>query len=261
MFFAIFIFLIMVALLVHELSHGKAMRKYGIEVPEAGLGLPIPYLPSLAIRLSNDFTFRIHLFLLGAYVSPKNEKRIKNLSYRERAHIYGAGIMANIIMGLAMIILLMVVDMIKRPEGIAHDCLMIALCSALILVFWKFGGKISAYVLPLLSPAMMGYLIWSVFSHGAKESLMGPIGIFTLGYGFSNPYQVLIYGAIVSIGLALTNLLPFWPMDGGRILTDFFKDRFCLGEGFEKGVSTAGLILTVALVILVFFSDITRLLS
>ena len=261
MFFIIFIVLILLAMVVHELSHGMIMRKYGIKVPEAGLGLPISCLPSLAIRVSPTFTFKIHPFLLGAYVMPVEEARIEKLSYLKKAHIYGAGIIANFIMGFLMMIPWVIVKIVKQPETWAASLPILLVLILLTFILWRFSRKMSAYVFPFLGVVMAGYLAWSIISVGAKESLMGPVGLVTMALGFASFYQVMMWGALISVGFAMTNLLPFLPLDGGIIMTGFLEDKFDLKQGTKKAITTASTVFFLAIIVLVFFADASRLIS
>lgn len=261
MFFVIFIVLILLVMAVHELSHGMIMRKYGIKVPEAGLGLPIPHLPSLSIRVSPTFTFKIHPFLIGAYVRPAEEERIEKLFYPEKAHIYGAGIIANFIMGFLMIMPWMIVKIVKQPETWAANLPVLLVMMLLIFILWKFSGKISAYVFPFLGVVMTGYLVWSIISAGVGESLMGPIGLVTMAFGFTSFYQVMMWGALISVGFAMMNLLPFLPLDGGRITTGFLEEKLNLNQGVKKAITAASTVFFLAIMVLVFSADIARLMS
>ncbi len=261
MFFAIFIVLLLLAMVVHELSHGMIMRKYGIKVPEAGLGLPIAGLPHLAIRVSPAFTFKIHPFLLGAYVRPVGEARIEKLSYQKKAHIYGAGVIANFIMGFLMTMPWLIVKIAKRPETWAATLPVLLALMLLTFLLWRFAKKTSAYVFPFLGVVMTGYLVWSIFSAGVKESLMGPVGLVTMALGFASFNQVMMWGALISIGFAMMNLMPFLPLDGGRIMTGFLEDRFDLKQGARKAITAASTAFFLAIIVLVFFADASRLIS
>jgi regulator of sigma E protease len=104
-----------------------------------------------------------------------------------------------------------------------------------------------------------------------KESpdlaLVGPIGAGQLtveivrSSGFSS---ILFMASIISLGIALFNLLPIPPLDGGGMLVAFI-------EGLRRGkrlspravrlAYTIGTTFLIALVILVTFSDIWRLIS
>jgi len=98
-------------------------------------------------------------------------------------------------------------------------------------------------------------------------ALVGPIGAGQLtveivrSSGFSN---ILFMGGIISLGLGIFNLFPIPPLDGGGMLVAFI-------EGCRRGkrlssrtmrlAYTIGTTFLIALVILVTFSDIWRLIS
>jgi regulator of sigma E protease len=98
-------------------------------------------------------------------------------------------------------------------------------------------------------------------------ALVGPIGAGQLtvemvrSSGFSN---ILFMASIMSLGLGIFNLLPIPPLDGGGMLVAFI-------EGCRRGrrlsprtmrlAYTIGTAFLIAIVILVTFSDISRLIS
>jgi regulator of sigma E protease len=98
-------------------------------------------------------------------------------------------------------------------------------------------------------------------------ALVGPIGAGQLtvemvrSYGFSN---MLFMASMISLGLGIFNLFPIPPLDGGGMLVAFI-------EGIRRGkrlsprtvrlVHTIGLAVLIALIALVFLSDIFRLIS
>jgi regulator of sigma E protease len=77
--------------------------------------------------------------------------------------------------------------------------------------------------------------------------------------GFSS---ILFMASIISLGIAIFNLLPIPPLDGGGMLVAFI-------EGLRRGrrlspramrlAYTIGTTILIALVVLVTFSDILRL--
>jgi len=99
------------------------------------------------------------------------------------------------------------------------------------------------------------------------KALVGPIGAGQLvvevvsSSGFSN---ILFMASIISLGIGIFNLLPIPPLDGGGMLVAFI-------EGCRRGkrlsprtmrlAYTIGTAFLIALVILVTFSDIWRLIS
>ena len=261
MFFVIFLVLLLVALAVHELSHGWVMKYYSIEVPEAGLGIPIPHLPYFRIKISPTFTFCIHPLLLGAYVTPANDKDIETLPYSAKAHIFGAGSIGNFIMGFILLALSLILGLIFNLELLIWD-LMIPLAVSVILpiLFWKGSRVFSIYVFPVLGFFLIGFLAWSIMTFGVSKSVMGPVGIVHIGMKFSTFPEILLWGANVSIGLALVNLLPLLPLDGGRTLIALVKEVFGENQAAERIITITGIFILSLLVVIVMYSDISRVL-
>jgi Zn-dependent protease len=235
------------------------MRRCGIRDLEVGLGIRIPRVPFLSIKFSSGFIFKVHLFFLGIYVRPQNIEEIERLSYREKAYIHGAGIIANAIMGVLIIISWTIVKLVKYPESLTTSLIVLVLLAAIIFVLWRFSKEISAYVFPFLGLAMLIYLIWSLTSVRAEGTVMGPVDLFAMGMGFVSLYQATIWGAYVSIGFAMINLLPFLPPDGGRIITEFLQYKFKAGKSVETVIKLASIAFFLAVAIISFLSGIFRI--
>lgn len=107
----------------------------------------------------------------------------------------------------------------------------------------------------------------SIASSGLKSvgnSISGPIGI--LGTIFpaaaqSGMTQLIFLAAIISISLAVMNILPIPSLDGGRWFTmavfRLFKKK--LTKEREEKIQTFGFIVLMILIILVTFNDISKL--
>lgn len=108
--------LISLLVLVHELGHYLAARAFGIQVSHFGLGLPIG--PLLYETKCGDTKITVHAFLLGGYVSfpdddEDNEitkdlpldspKRFKNKKPWQKAVVVSAGVFANVIFALFLV--------------------------------------------------------------------------------------------------------------------------------------------------------------
>ncbi len=262
MFIVIFLVLLFLALVVHELSHGRVMRRYGIEVPEGGLGLPISGLPHLKIRISPTFTFCIHPVLLGAYVKATNEEDIEKLSYAAKSHIFGAGLNANLIMGFILLALATIWGMICNIELLIWNPVIVLVVSAVLPIGLWFGSRLlSIYLYPILGFPLLGYLVWSIIKVGLAKSLMGPVGAIDIASRISTFPGILLWGAMVSIGLAFVNLLPILPLDGGRTLQALIRKMFGKNETLERNLAVIGIFLVALLVVMVMYTDILRLLS
>lgn len=109
-------------------------------------------------------------------------------------------------------------------------------------------------------------LIASAFSLSASiETLTGPVGIASmvgdaLGFGWG---QVFALTAVISLNLAILNLLPFPALDGGRLL--FLAIEAVRGRAIRQetanAVNTFGFALLIALMLVVTWNDIARLIA
>ncbi|OGX27736.1 MAG: hypothetical protein A3D10_02910 [Omnitrophica WOR_2 bacterium RIFCSPHIGHO2_02_FULL_48_11] len=99
-------------------------------------------------------------------------------------------------------------------------------------------------------------------SMSAKESMTGPIGIFYIvkaaaDMGFSHLLYIV---GIISASLAIFNLLPVIPLDGGHLfLLALEKIRGkALPEKVDEAIARLGFSLIICLALFVFYSDFSR---
>lgn len=99
-------------------------------------------------------------------------------------------------------------------------------------------------------------------SMSAKESMTGPIGIFYIvkaaaDMGFSHLLYIV---GIISASLAIFNLLPVIPLDGGHLfLLAVEKIRGkALPEKVDEAIARVGFSLIICLALFVFYSDFLR---
>ena len=99
----------------------------------------------------------------------------------------------------------------------------------------------------------------------AVKELSGPVGIVTIVNETSKMGFVYVayLTALISLNLAIMNLLPFPALDGGRVL--FLVIRKITGkrvtDDMQGKLYFAGLILLFVLMIYVTFNDIARIIS
>ena len=121
----IMIVLLSILILVHEAGHFIAARAFGIRVDKFGFGLPVG--PTLYKTKIGDVEILVHAMLLGGYVSfPDDEKdcdlpkdspeRFVNKPIWQRAIVVSAGVIANVICAIALVILVALVSG-KLPSG------------------------------------------------------------------------------------------------------------------------------------------------
>lgn len=90
---------------------------------------------------------------------------------------------------------------------------------------------------------------------------MGPIGISEIVVETQNLVQFFYILALISLSLGITNLLPFPPLDGGKVVLLIIEAirKKPIKENVEAGIQVAGLIILITLSLYVAFNDITRI--
>ncbi|KKQ84624.1 MAG: Membrane-associated zinc metalloprotease [Candidatus Daviesbacteria bacterium GW2011_GWB1_39_5] len=101
----------------------------------------------------------------------------------------------------------------------------------------------------------------------ASQSVAGPVGLATvtnsiLSTGWEAIVPYIWFVGVISLTLAIFNVLPIPALDGGRLLFLVIEAvaRKKVKEDVEKMVHQVGFIILIALAILVTFSDIRKLL-
>lgn len=95
------------------------------------------------------------------------------------------------------------------------------------------------------------------------KDIAGPVGIAVLTGEVAKEgfWQLLNFAALLSINLALLNLLPLPALDGGRLLVVLLEGalRRRINPHWQKAWHTAGLILLLLLMLLVTVYDVVRI--
>lgn len=122
-------------------------------------------------------------------------------------------------------------------------------------VYYGFWDTVS------FSFSMIDNLRLLVSGNVGMNQLMGPIGISetvaeTKGFG---EYVYIV--ALISLSLGITNLLPFPPLDGGKVFILVIEGirKKPLKESIEIGIQSAGFFIIIALSIYVAYNDILKL--
>lgn len=109
-------------------------------------------------------------------------------------------------------------------------------------------------------------MIWQLIKFGrVPKDIAGPIGIFQVTgmVARQGVFSVLQFIGILSINLAVINILPFPPLDGGKLL--FIGAEGIFGRKttpkIEKWAQTFGIILLLLLFIWISINDVSRILS
>ena len=146
--------------------------------------------------------------------------------------------------------------------GIAMD----EIGTAKLGIFRAFGEGLK-YTLLLTKATFLG--LYNIIKdglsgNGSMESITGPVGLVGVvgdAYQFGFAY-LLSFAALISVNLAIINLLPFPALDGGRLL--FLLIEKIKGSPMNIKVVNAansmGFIILILLMLLVTYHDIIKLL-
>lgn len=113
--------------------------------------------------------------------------------------------------------------------------------------------------------AAFGNLIWQLFTgYGATEAkVAGPIGIFMLTDQFAKIgfVYLLQFVAILSVNLAVINILPLPALDGGRLLFLIIEkiQGKPVNRETERKIHSAGFIILIGLMALITLRDVIKL--
>ena len=96
------------------------------------------------------------------------------------------------------------------------------------------------------------------------SSVAGPVGIAQITHGFvesGEMIQILVFTAILSLSLAVINILPFPALDGGRLVFLLFEAIFRKkpNPNWETKIHAIGFAFLLALIVLVTWNDLARL--
>lgn len=94
------------------------------------------------------------------------------------------------------------------------------------------------------------------------NQLMGPVGISGVVAETKSAGDFIYIVALISLSLGVTNLLPFPPLDGGKVVIYIIEAirRKPIKENTEAIIQTAGFFILIGLSIYVTYNDILRIL-
>lgn len=121
------------------------------------------------------------------------------------------------------------------------------------------AGAQKTVELTVLTYKALGYMIFGKIS--MSESMTGPVGMFEVYKNTKTAVEFLILSAVVSISLALFNILPLPILDGGHIFFMALEKirRRPISKKTEEIVVKVGLALLISVAVLVSINDVRRL--
>ncbi len=241
------ILVLILALILHEAGHAIAMTRRGVEIKEVGLGLPLGKNLRLTIHTRHlPYPLIVTPFLLGAYVRPtdQGQEQLEQLSYKDQAVCYTAGIIVNIVSGALVLGAVAMMYQVTDYDAWGRAGWIAVIAWATALVFTVFRRVVSQ-LLPVLSVVVLGLLVYILV--GSLNNIGGPVAVVETVTSGRNVRESLWVGGFMSLNLALLNMLPLAPLDGGRVVASYLetRGREKLSYTFEN---------STVLVLLVFFA-------
>lgn len=128
--------------------------------------------------------------------------------------------------------------------------------------FWE-GMKLDWYITKGTAVGLYTLIVESVQGRGSMTAVTGPVGMVGIvgdAYKFGFVY-LLSFMALISVNLAIINLIPFPALDGGRLLFLLIEKikGSRLNPKFANMANNIGFIILILLMVLVTFHDVVKL--
>lgn len=231
------IFLLGFLVLIHESGHFFIAKLCKIRVNEFAIG----FGPTIWSKQGKVTKYALRLIPLGGFVSMEGEEErstkegsFSEASVMKRIAIVAAGGLVNIIFA--------------------------------IILFWCLsasfvGAKNAFYNVIYFVKSMFNGIIQIFTGKVTVDQMMGPVGISNVVSQTSGLADFVYILSVISLSLGVTNLLPFPPLDGGKIVLLIIEGirKKPFSQKFELGLQSVGFLLLITLSIFVTYNDILRL--
>ncbi len=226
--------------LIHETGHFLVARLCKIKVNEFAIG----FGPLIWSKETEKTKYSLRLIPLGGYVNMLGEEErseeegsFSKASIPKRIAIVAAGGLVNIM--FAILLFIVVATIITGSFTMAISSTGNFIMSMVESIKLLFTGGVTV------------------------DNLMGPIGISEVVSQTSSLIDFFYIMALISMSLGVTNLLPFPPLDGGKILIYIIEAirRKPLKENFELKLQMIGFLALITLSVYVAFNDVGRIIG
>lgn len=234
MSYLIVFFIIGVLIFVHEMGHFAAARLMGIPVARVSVGVGGKLV---SVRFGGT-EYRISKFPFGGYVMPEPQAYFAQRPLRRMLFALG-GPLANLLLTM---VLLAVFDA------------------------WTYGASFASVLfVPLRQMSVAITTVVHAVPHlvfGAQAP-MGPLGVLAEGGDFvgSSVHLGVQFAAVMSVNLAILNLAPIPPLDGGRVVLCALEAVWERAGRLHIPLNLAGFVALVGFLWWVTASDVLRILG
>ena len=254
-------------IVIHELGHMLTAKALGVRVPEFGVG----FGPPLIKRKIGKTVYSVRIILLGGFAKmagmgdgEEGPDTYPAKAPWRRALIIVAGPVANILAAVAILAGVYMfqgevtdikpVVQVVEPNSMAEG------------VGMRTGDRIVGFGGERVKT-------WEEFEREMKdrepgeeefyENVTGPVGIASVGstaviQGFFLPLL-----ALISLNLAIFNLLPILPLDGGHLF--FIAAEKVIGRPVSEQtmgkIAVVGIVLVLVLFLFATYADLSKILT
>jgi regulator of sigma E protease len=228
------IFLIGLLIFLHELGHLVAAKAVGIPVARFSIG----FGPVLWARRAGGVEYCLSAIPLGGYVLPQIE---------DEAEFFAIAVRRRIIFWLG-----------GPAANFASAAALLAVINVATGGFSLFGALVEPWIQTADLTGRLVAAIPALFLH--PDQLSGVVGIVAIGKSVvsDGAVAVLRFAVLLNLNLAVFNLLPIAPLDGGKIFCALLEKIHPRLARLHTGFAMAGLVLLLALMIYTTVLDVVR---
>ena len=231
------IFLLGFLVLIHESGHFFVAKLCKVRVNEFAIG----FGPTIWSKQGKITKYALRLIPLGGFVSMEGEEErstkegsFSEASVLKRIAIVMAGGLVNIVFAIIML-------------GILYASL--------------YGIQVAFQAVAFFLKSMIDSIVQIFTGHVTLDEMAGPVGISNVVSKTSGIADFVYILSIISLSLGVTNLLPFPPLDGGKVVLLIIEGirKKPLSQKFEIGLQSAGFLILITLSVFVTYKDILNL--
>lgn len=239
------IFLLGFLIGIHETGHFLVAKLCKIRVNEFSIG----FGPTIWKKQGKETQYALRLIPLGGFVSMEGEEGASSVegsfseaSIPKRIAIVAAGALVNIIFGIiTYFILALTISSAEDVIGRIHFAM--GSTQNIFVAMWESIKQLISGAIPV------------------KDAFTGPVGISEIVAKTTGIKEFIYILSIISISLGITNLLPFPPLDGGKILFLIIEAirKKPIKQETELKIQMLGFAILMTLSIFITYNDIARI--
>jgi regulator of sigma E protease len=251
------IFLLGFLIGIHETGHFLIAKLCKVRVNEFAIG----FGPVIWKKQGKETKYELRLIPLGGFVNMEGEAEqsekegsFTKASIPRRIAIVVAGALVNIIFAIIVYFILAMTVRGNLTNAVVGNRVLDADNFENRLYFASYNTK--EFMLSIAESVKQLFT-----GKVSSAELVGPVGISEV-VAKTNGFREFIYIlAAISISLGVTNLLPFPPLDGGKIVLILLEAirRKPLKQETEIKIQLAGFAVLMAVSIVVTYHDIVRI--